>query len=345
MKTISATELESSKKTPGNGWYIIEAAGVFPKVLGEDVTVTENLAPEVLAAVAEAGVPAEGLFVDVEHESLDGGSTAAKGWVKELALCGDALAARIEWTAEGLPLIRGKVYKHFSTVYPCDTELQDGDTFTPARLTGLTLTNMPNNGEGQPPISNGCSDPKDKKKTFSSTLHGAGEEIHNNNTNTMNPELLKAMGLPDDATEEEAIARAVAMADEIADLRTAAADAAEKEAEAIITAEESEAGAELTEEEKKDAKELLLENRERGLRYVRALVQNKGNKPAAAGQNGRRYAGKPAAVVTATREQKSHLALCNARAAEIVKEMKNRGEKPVFAVAFAQAKRELKKNK
>lgn len=93
MKTISAKELESSKKTPGNGWYIIEAAGVFPKVLGEDVTVTENLAPEVLAAVAEAGVPAEGLFVDVEHESLDGGSTAAKGWVKELALCGDDLAA------------------------------------------------------------------------------------------------------------------------------------------------------------------------------------------------------------------------------------------------------------
>lgn len=347
MKQISKNELQSLKKTPGDGWYIIEAAGVYPKVLGADVTVTENLAPEVLAAVAEAGVPAEGLFVDVEHESLDGGSTAAKGWVKELALCGDALAARIEWTAEGLPLIRGKVYKHFSTVYPCDTELQDGDTFTPARLTGLTLTNMPNNGEGQPPISNGCGDPKDKKKTFSSTLHGAGEEIHNNNTNTMNPELLKALGLPENATEEEAIARAADMANELADLRTAAADAADHEADAIINAEESEAGAKLDEEEKEDVKEMLLENRERGKRYLHALVANKAaqTQNGAAGTTTRRYPSKPAHEVQNKQQTKSELALANARAREIVAEAQKRGEKVLYGVAFARAKRELANKK
>lgn len=98
-----------------------------------------------LARIAAAGVPEEGLFVDVEHESLEGGSSAAKGWVKELAMCNGNPAARIEWTHEGLPLIQGKVYKHFSTVYHLPLIEQEGAVEEPQRLNGLTLTNLPNN--------------------------------------------------------------------------------------------------------------------------------------------------------------------------------------------------------
>lgn len=157
MKTITESDLQPAT-TPGDGWYIIEAAGEHATRV-EDAELTQRLTPEVLAAVAAAGVPAEGLPIDRDHLSLDAeNSTEAMGWVRELAMCGRNLAARIEWTSLGLPLITGRVYKHFSTVYPAPTAEQlEAGVYEPAQLIGLALTNQPNNREGQPPITNKCN--------------------------------------------------------------------------------------------------------------------------------------------------------------------------------------------
>lgn len=112
MKEITRKDL-NNPETPGDGWYIIEAAGQHPH--GE---IMQNLTPEVLARVAAAGVPPEGVPVDKDHMSLQQDKTTeAMGWVRELALCEGNLAARIEWTPPGLALVQGKVYKHFSTVF------------------------------------------------------------------------------------------------------------------------------------------------------------------------------------------------------------------------------------
>ena len=117
MKEISTADLQPAT-APGDGWYIIEAAGEHATRV-EEQELVQQLTPEALAAVAAAGVPAEGLPIDRDHLSLDSdNSTEAMGWVRELAMCGGNLAARIEWTSLGLPLIEGRVYKHFSTVYP-----------------------------------------------------------------------------------------------------------------------------------------------------------------------------------------------------------------------------------
>lgn len=154
MKQISKEDLQPAG-APGDGWYIIEAAGEHMTHV-EDTELVQRLTPEVLAAVAAVGVPAEGLPIDRDHLSLDSdNSTEAMGWVRELAMCGGNLAARIEWTSLGLPLIKGRVYKHFSTVYPPPTveQLASG-TYVPDRLIGLALTNQPNNKTGQPPITN-----------------------------------------------------------------------------------------------------------------------------------------------------------------------------------------------
>lgn len=154
MKQISKEDLQPAG-APGDGWYIIEAAGEHMTRV-EDTELVQRLTPEVLAAVVAAGVPAEGLPIDRDHLSLDSdNSTEAMGWVRELAMCGSDLAARIEWTSLGLPLIKGRVYKHFSTVYPPPTveQLASG-TYVPDRLIGLALTNQPNNKTGQPPITN-----------------------------------------------------------------------------------------------------------------------------------------------------------------------------------------------
>ena len=154
MKTIAEADLQPAT-APGDGWYIIEAAGEHATRV-EDEELVQQLTPEVLAAVAAAGVPAEGLPIDRDHLSLDAeNSTEAMGWVRELAMCGGNLAARIEWTTLGLPLITGRVYKHFSTVYPAPTAEQlAAGVYEPVQLIGLALTNQPNNRAGQPPITN-----------------------------------------------------------------------------------------------------------------------------------------------------------------------------------------------
>lgn len=153
MKQISKEDLQPAT-TPGDGWFIIEAAGQHATRRGE-VEFTQNLSPEVLAGIVEAGVPSEGLPIDRDHLSLDArNSTEALGWLRELAMCDGNLAGRIEWTPLGLPLIQGRVYKHFSTVYPPPGEQLAGGEYMPERLIGLALTNQPNNKEGQPPITN-----------------------------------------------------------------------------------------------------------------------------------------------------------------------------------------------
>ena len=56
MKTITESDLQPPT-TPGDGWYIIEAAGEHATRV-EDTELTQQLTPEVLATVAAAGVPA-----------------------------------------------------------------------------------------------------------------------------------------------------------------------------------------------------------------------------------------------------------------------------------------------
>lgn len=64
MKEISENELEG-QEMPGDGWFIIEAAGQHPaRIDGQQFT--QNLTAEVLAGVAAAGVP-----IDRDHLSPD----------------------------------------------------------------------------------------------------------------------------------------------------------------------------------------------------------------------------------------------------------------------------------
>lgn len=220
MKEISPNELNSPEK-PGDGWYIIESAGQHPH--GE---IMQNLTPEVLARVAAAGVPAEGLPVDKDHLSYqEDKTTEAMGWVRELAMCAGNLAARIEWTPPGLALVQGKVYKHFSTVYPGAAE---GCTmYEPERLIGLALTNQPNNAAGQPPITNSHAN------IFQPKQGAEAKTQTNTQTKTMNPTILAKLGLAEGATDEEIIAAIDSLRAQVAEAQNAAADAAAAEADII----------------------------------------------------------------------------------------------------------------
>ncbi len=315
MNFITETDLQPPT-APGDGWYIIEAAGEHARRV-KDTELVQQLTPEVLAAVAAAGVPAEGLPIDRDHLSLDSdNSTEAMGWVRELAMCGSDLAARIEWTSLGLPLITGRVYKHFSTVYPPPTAEQlAAGVYEPVQLIGLALTNQPNNRAGQPPITNSLPSPLQKsyaetggrvvevrseeeagmspQEDFSAASANAQAELRRDKeaagtankptetTPTMfSPEILAALGLPEGATEAEVLAKVQELKQnaEIANTAVKAAEAAE--AEAVINAAEKENGVELSPEEKTEAKEQIITNRAHGLKYVGLLCRDK--RPAAA---------------------------------------------------------------
>ena len=333
---ITPADLQSPD-TPGDGWYIIEAAGEYPTVvkLGEEkLTVTQRLTPEALARIAEAGVPAEGLLVDRDHLSRDNDKpTEAMGWARELAMCEGALAARIEWTSLGRQLIEGKVYKHFSTVYPTDEEQVRSGVVQPERLVELALTNRPNNAEGQPPITN--------RETPLPPGDTAAPAEPNNPTEpnmTYPNELLALLGLAEGATDEEVLAA-------VQTLKQGADAAADAEADAVVNSTEAEEGAKLNDEEKKECKGQVLANREHGLKYTRLLCQNKAlmNRQQQQQQDApaRKYAGadKLPDITNRKISDEKERAITN-RAQEIVSAALASGRKINYWTAVAQARNE-----
>lgn len=273
-KQITVADLQSPEN-PGDGWYIIEAAGEYPKTVRDaanrPLRIVQRLTPEALARIAENGVPEEGLLIDRDHRSLTHQpDSEAMGWVRELATCEGNLAARIEWTPMGQQLIAGKAYKHFSTVYPPDAEQFARGELTPAKLAGLSLTNTPNNAEGQPPIAN-SAEPEEQKEQALQPGGNAPADSRNQQekTNMEYPaELLNALGLAEGASDEEVLAAVQKLQEE----NHSAKDAA---AEAVINSEEAAAGTKLNDEERKECKEALVANSKLGAKFTHLVCNAK----------------------------------------------------------------------
>ncbi len=345
MRTITLNDLHDPEN-PGDGWYIIEAAGDHPGITtlsGARVEFTQHLTPEVLAGIAAAGVPETGLLVDRDHESRNPDKPSeALGWARELAMCGDKLAARIEWSSLGLPLIAGRVYRFFSTVYPSAPEQMRAGSYSPTRLIGLALTNTPNNKAGQPAITNRAHDP------LLPPTPGSETQTPTNTHMNPTPEVLAALGLAEGATPEEVQAAIVDMA---ARLRTAeeaakvaedaAAAAANSEAAALIAAEEEKTGTKLTEEEKEEVQEHVVANRAHGLRYLTALCNSRRARQAPARRYGDRST--PGASVLMNRRSAEHeaeVAVTN-RSHEICRAAAAAGSPVNYHTARERARREL----
>jgi len=81
----------------------------------------------------------KGVAIDVEHKSDEG----AVGWVKNLTIKDDSLFALVEWTNEGIQLIRNKKFRFFSPEF--DDYYEDAKTGEEFRdvLIGGAITNRP----------------------------------------------------------------------------------------------------------------------------------------------------------------------------------------------------------
>jgi len=150
---------------PEDGYYMIEAKGVFPNNQAGVVQVIDDMAIRAIVdrfnRDASAGKLPNGkeMLIDHEHFKHDPSKeTVAYGWLYQLQARFDGIYGKIRWTATGQAAVDGGDYRFFSTEYnPEDLQSLNGSDkpkrVRPHRLAGLTLTNDPNN-KGAAPITN-----------------------------------------------------------------------------------------------------------------------------------------------------------------------------------------------
>lgn len=146
--------------------------------------------------IAQRGVD---LVVDYEHQTLTGERAPAAGWVKELFAEDGHIKARVEWTIPAKQYLENKEYRYLS---PVITVRKSDNKAT--GLHSLALTNTPAIA-GMTPIVN------------SSTFQG-GET----NMNELIKKIAAALGLGEDADEEQILTALSACVEENKALKEAA---------------------------------------------------------------------------------------------------------------------------
>ena len=115
-----------------------------------------------------------------QHRASKGESAPAAGWIKQLELRDGALWGLVDWTPRASEQVINREYRFLSPVFDFDP-----DTTRIARLVSAGLTNKPN-----------------------FLLTALNQETTENMPVKFSPAVLAALGLPETATEEQAIAAA-----------------------------------------------------------------------------------------------------------------------------------------
>ena len=160
--------------------------------------VIDRAAVEAMAKSYPVGQPASRM--DVDHLSMSAeNTTEASGWGKETQIRDDGLWVRFDLTSHGQPLVNGKVYQFTSPCFPRDGLVDLGNgRMRVTKLGVIALTNDPNL-RGQKPLTN--------RRTPAASKH-------TNTTMDYKAALLKVLGLPPDATDDQISAAVAAEAQE-----------------------------------------------------------------------------------------------------------------------------------
>jgi phage I-like protein len=241
---------------PEDGWYPLVPAGEFPVQDGERTLVQVLDAPafaQILARFqAEIADRPAGLLVDYDHFShdLDKPSRAA-GWITDVAERDGGLSARIRWSGQGRIDVEGGAYRFLSPVFDGqDVEDLGAGRIRPLRLLNAGLTNDPN----------------------LKTLRPLSNRNRQQENTTVNEAIRKALGLPADASEEQAI-EAIAALREAADKAKAAEEELgklkQKELDNRVQEDLEEHSDKIADPEK--ARKALLTNRQAALDILSAI--------------------------------------------------------------------------
>ena len=113
-----------------------------------------------------------------QHRATNGEDAPAAGWIKQLEIHGGALWGLVDWTPRASAQVINREYRFLSPVFDFDP-----NTTRIARPVSAGLTNKPN-----------------------FLLTALNQETTENTPVKLSPALLAALGLPDTATEEQALA-------------------------------------------------------------------------------------------------------------------------------------------
>ncbi|MBP5056349.1 hypothetical protein HUS95_14055 [Pseudomonas chlororaphis] len=185
MKTQLAlnSELYSSVElSDGKAPEWVELIPAGPTVTGRDGRswVFDDLATELVQSSFLSR--AIDLPIDWEHATQRrasvGKEAPASAWIKQLEIRNGALWARVDWTPRGALQVESREYRFLSPVFDYET-----DSTRIVRMVSGGLTNKPN-----------------------FLLTALNQENPENTPVKLSPALLAALGLPETATEEQAIA-------------------------------------------------------------------------------------------------------------------------------------------
>lgn len=188
LRSALNQELPTDGSVPD--WLELIPAG--PTIRGVDGR-TWTFGPEEMAGVLQEFARHLGeLVLDWEHASEHrapkGEDAPAAGWIKQLENRDGALWGRVEWTPRAAEQIANREYRYISPVFLFTAD----DDHRVVRLTSAGLTNQPNfaltalNQEADA-ADGGDADPNPDQGDIP----------------TMDKELLKRLGLPDNATEAQ----------------------------------------------------------------------------------------------------------------------------------------------
>lgn len=192
MTTRLCTALNQALPQDGSVPEWIELIPAGPEITGVDGR-TWQFGPEELQAVlSHFAVHLGEALIDWEHASElrapNGEEAPAAGWIKEIEARDGALWGRVEWTDRAAEQIRSREYRYLSPVFDYTANGR-----RVRRLASAGLTNRPNFA----------------LRALNQEIHaaaGGDSDPHQGDIPPMNKELLKRLGLPEDATDEQALA-------------------------------------------------------------------------------------------------------------------------------------------
>lgn len=161
-------------------WVQLTPAG--PALPGRDGRMWRLSAPQaVLDAFAAARAEGQDVPVDFEHathlKGEKGEPAPAVGWVTELEMRDGALWGRVDWNEAGRTAIASRAYRYVSPGFRFDPR-----TLEVSRIVSVGLTNQPN-----------------------FAMPALNREADTKESEAMDKDVLKALGLQDDATPAQAV--------------------------------------------------------------------------------------------------------------------------------------------
>lgn len=153
----------------------------------EPFTVDERSVESVRAFHQSKGVDT---VIDYEHQTLTGEVAPAAGWVKDFFQGSGGLACKVDWTDRAKEFIKNREYRYFSPVVGLDKNRNL------VSIQSIALTNLPRGHNLTPLVM---------KALEANTSKGGDASPGMEETETMLKEILKLLGLPENATEAQAI--------------------------------------------------------------------------------------------------------------------------------------------